>query len=647
MAGYAYDLGVPEATVIPVASGNIEAQRWFRLGYAWAAGFHREEAAHCFEEAIKLDPTSALAQWGLAISHGPDYNFSERRGFYSAANKETGWPSMLTGVTAAARAKELSVQPGSMVLPPHRAMIDALTLRYEWPISDETTPELKHKYSDAMAAVHDTFPDNAEVAIMAAEAVAALRPWDLYDRQVGTKPKLNNVGVRFKAYVTAGLKVAPKNHWLCHLSVHLNEMGPVEDFNWAAAEVLRDPCVAIAGHGHLLHMPTHLDIQVGKYDAAMKWNIAGYTADEKTMKACPRTTVWTGYYVHNIEFCAWASLYGAHRENALEAAKTINAALPVEFLAASDQAAKYYEPYSTLETMVLVRFGMWDELLQLPFRDDPAVHLMYTLFLRFGRGVAYGAKGDVAAARAEQAAFLELLPTLKPGDRVKHNVDGADMAAIAADVLAGEVLYREGRYSEAFAVLRNGITKTNALPYDEPHGWLMSVRQTLAALLTEQGEYTEAIRLYREDLEMFPDNVWSLTGLKNAYGGQLADVEVRLAKATEAADVVVGASCACALSHFNGKGKGAAQDCCPMGDDAAAFDVGTVTKTETTVAADGHITTTTTTTTALVGTTVAASDGPQPALHTVVLAPAPQSALAPFAAAVNSLSRALGTAGRA
>lgn len=159
--------------------------------------------------------------------------------------------------------------------------------------------------------------------------------------------------------------------------------------------------------------------------------------------------------------------------------------------------------------MVLVRFGMWDEVLGIAFRD-PAVHLLHTLFLRFGRAVAYGAQNNIEAAKAEQKAFLELFSTMKPEDRRKHNVDGVDMAAIAADILAGEILYREGRFEEAFTVLREGIQKSDQLPYDEPQGWLMSARQTLAALLSEQGQYEEACSLYAEDLDEFPNNVHCL-----------------------------------------------------------------------------------------------------------------------------------------
>lgn len=263
---------------------------------------------------------------------------------------------MKVATESAARAHALASQPDSTVSPAHRAMIDALTLRYEWPITD-ATPTLKKKYSDAMERAHADFPDNVEVALAAAEAVACHRPWDLYDRTDRKKPKLNEIGTAFKKFVTAGLREDPKNHWLCHLSVHLNEMGPVDQFNWAAAEVLRAPEIGILGQGHLLHMPTHLDIQVGAYTNAMKWNVTAYEADMATIAALPRNTVWIGYFIHNIEFCAWAALYGAHRATALEAARQMNVALPPELIASDPIKIKYYESSVLIDPQMRVPIG--------------------------------------------------------------------------------------------------------------------------------------------------------------------------------------------------------------------------------------------------------------------------------------------------
>ena len=131
------------------------------------------------------------------------------------------------------------------------------------------------------------------------------------------------------------------------------------------------------------------------------------------------------------------------------------------------------------------------------------------------------------------------------------------MAAVASCVLDAEISYREGKYASAFQMLREGIKRFDALPYDEPEGWLMSVRQTAGALLSEQKHYEEAARLYEEDLEKYPNTIWSLVGLKTCYHAlnpedeRIADLEKRIESARDLVDTNIGASCACALTKWH------------------------------------------------------------------------------------------------
>ena len=588
---YGYDLGIPDGCELPECSPVPAAQAWFERGMVWMAGFHREEVrcrhglrrarpllsarplqkgAFCFEQALAHDASAAMACWGLALCHGPDYNFN--KGFTCVAARETGWPSLKRAHEAAARAVELSSPE-----PARRAMFGALALRYEWPLTAGAEGR-KVPYAEAAAAAAAAHPACPELNAMAAEAAMCLRPWDLYDRAAGV-PVLNETGAAVARFVAAGLKSSPRSHWLCHLKVHLNEMGPRGDFDWASAEVLRGDGVACTGHGHLLHMPSHLDIQVGAYARAIRTNRRAYEADKALLAVSSRTMVWTGYFVHNVEFAAWAAFFAANRSAAFAAVAEVEARLTPAYIEASAMAQEYDEAYTTLRTMALVRFGCWDEMLQVEARGDPAVHAMHSLFRHFGRGLALAARGDVPAAEQEQVAFLALLPSLQPGARMKHNVDGRDMAGIAREVLAAEILYRQGSHDAAFEHLRRGVELSDALPYDEPHGWMMSVRQTLGALLTEQGRHEEAIKVYLEDLDAFPKNVWgaspppppehvaggshiqpALTGLKHCYGAigdaaGLSSIDGALTAAQQDADITVGASCACALSSFSGAPK--------------------------------------------------------------------------------------------
>jgi len=397
-------------------------------------------------------------------------------------------------------------------------------------------------------------------------------------------------------------------------------MGPVDAFDWRAAEVLR--ASDATGAGHLVHMPTHLYIQVGRYIEAMRCNMMGYRSDLTLAARSPqRFGIYTGYVVHNMEFCVWAAMYAGCQRVALEAAAAIDAFFTEERLRSAPFLPTFFEAYSAVPLMVLVRFGLWERILATPLPRDPSLYVAKTLFTHFARGLALGIHAHTLAdARRSQEAFLDCHAALKPKERLHHNVDLTQMAAIAESVLEGELAYRAAEaaavprkqldslredrsagyadddlrlagysardfrgagatmdevraagfsevelqragylgaeladhptYDVAFAALERAVTLFDNLPYDEPHGWLMSARQTLGALLTEQGRWVRAIEVYEEDLALFPDNPWALAGLKRCFAAtgdpRRSAIEQKLCAALEAADVPIDVSCACA-----------------------------------------------------------------------------------------------------
>lgn len=614
-----------------IQTSSAEAQRWFDRGIVWTYAFHREEAEWCFEKAIAADASCAMAYWGLALVHGPNYNFSEKAGFYAVAAQPEGHPSLNVAVKAIRVALELTADKSSYP-PRERALIEALATRYEYPPSP-TTPNLQNQYAIAMGAVHKRFPEDVDICAVYAEAVMCLHPWNLYEKVDGADTpvwysadkKLGPAGQLAKRVLDRGLAIDPGHVWCCHLKIHLCEMGPVDDFDWRAAEVVRN-CDA-TGAGHLVHMPTHLDIQVGNYAEAMRCNTIGYKADLVLHARHPeRFGIYVGYVVHNLEFCVWAAMYAGCYKVASEAAAALDGFFDEKLLRSNPALPTYFEAYSAVSLMVLVRFGKWAEILAMPLPDDPSLYVGRTLFAHFARGLAYGVETEtLPQARQEQQAFLGGMRLLSKGDRLHHNVDLVQMVAIAERVLEGELLYRaaeaaklpaeqiaslkderasgytptelrqagyaarefwaaeiplaEARgagfpedelakagylgsqhadapsHDDAFAALDAAIALFDALPYDEPHGWLMSVRQTLGALLTEQGRWEKAIYAYEEDLALFPNNPWALAGLKRCLrkSGEsydcslsLAEVEARLATALKTADLPIDVSCACA-----------------------------------------------------------------------------------------------------
>lgn len=344
------------------------------------------------------------------------------------------------------------------------------------------------------------------------------------------------------------------------------EMSPEPEKALPAAAVLRRICPAA---GHLLHMPSHIDVLVGDYEAAMATSQLAQEADEKIWAAgkVGGIGMFLGYMAHDYDMGVYAALLAGCERKARDWHAALRLHVTDELILKDSRQAQTLETHPSTFLHILVRFGRWDELLALPMPTNPAVFCATTAMQRYARGVALAATGDVAGAEREQALFQEARMAKDIGSRKKHNVLVTQMIDIASLVLSGEILYRRGGKSSrdaAFGQLRQAVVLDDALPYDEPWGWMMPTRHVLGALLLEAGETQEAIQVYRADLApgRHPKNVWSLAGLKEgllileragadvASATELSAVSAELEVAAAVSDLQVFASCACATTKW-------------------------------------------------------------------------------------------------
>lgn len=346
---------------------------------------------------------------------------------------------------------------------------------------------------------------------------------------------------------------------LLHLYVHLMEMSPTPEKALKAGDALRE---LVPDAGHLIHMPTHIDVQCGYYQDVFHWNWKATQVDRKALENMGVYTLYTGYRIHNYHFAVYGAMFLGQYEPAMKAARELVEVTPEELLRVeSPPFATFFESYFALWVHVMIRFGKWREIIAEPLPEDPLLWANLTATLHYAKGVANAALGHVMEAEQEQAKFLAARDAM-PEDRRLHNVLCLEQLAVAEAMLEGEIEYRKGNYDIAFKRLRDAVALEDALPYDEPWGWMQPTRHALGALLLEQNLIDEAEAAYREDLglggslsraQIHPDNVWSLRGLNDclvARGAQQS-VEARLIaqklKLAEArADGRVGASCYCA-----------------------------------------------------------------------------------------------------
>ncbi|CAL9632088.1 hypothetical protein [Streptomyces sp. enrichment culture] len=556
-----YDLG---AHTRPVTTSSPTAQLWFDRGLVWTYAFHHEEAVHCFEEAAAADPGCAMAHWGIAYALGPNYNkpweFFDERELAGTVER-----------THAAVERAHALAAGAT--PVERALIEALRARYPQQRPVEDCSVWNAPYADRMRAVHDRAPDDLDVAALYADALMNLTPWQLWDLRTGRPAEgartTEAKDVLDRALATGAGAVHPG---VLHLYIHLMEMSPVPEQALRVADRLRG---LVPDAGHLLHMPSHLEVLCGDYRRVISDNTAAIAADEKYRERAGSMNFYTLYRSHNYHFKIYGALFLGRFRVALETAAQLEASIPEELLRVqSPPMADWLEGFLAMRVHVLIRFGRWEDILRQPFPDDPELYCVTTAMLHYARGVALSATGRVVEAETERELFRAAVGRV-PASRMLFNNTCADILAVASALLDGELAYRKGDFDTAFADLERSVALDDGLPYDEPWGWMQPTRHALGALLLEQGRVTEAESVYRADLGLddtlpracrHPGNVWALHGFHECLvrlgrHGEAEIVAQQLKVATALADVPIEASCFCRLDTGTANSTGSG-GCC-------------------------------------------------------------------------------------
>jgi tetratricopeptide (TPR) repeat protein len=505
-----------------ITTTSPEAQKYFNQGLNFYFGFNHGAAIRAFQAAAAIDPDCAMAHWGIALAYGPHINFP-----------------LVPPPAAALAWKELGLaqEHAAHTSAVEQALIGALTARYANPQPDDRGP-LDQAYADAIRAVWKEHPDDPDVGALFAEAMMDLRPWNQWTHDGQPQPGTDEI----LATLDQVLKLELNHPFANHLYIHALEASPHPERALAAANRMRELQPGIA---HNVHMPSHIDIRVGHWDQAITANLKAVEADRRyrAIVGEPKGLI-VFYAAHNQQMLAYAAMMTGQRDLAVEHIRAMVKGMPEEVV---KEYATLAEAFVAMPYEVLVRFGMWDEILAEP--DHPEFMVFTRAFRHTARGIAYAAKGDVKSAHAEQTAFLETSKLVPPDDSFGNNPCQA-LLAIATPMLEGEILIREGKLDEGLSQLRAAINAEDALHYDEPPGWILPVRHSLGANLMQAGRYAEAEQVYREDLARLPENGWSLYGLARSLelqhkNDEAVAAEARFQKIWSNADVQITSSCLC------------------------------------------------------------------------------------------------------
>ena len=484
------------------------AQRFFDQGLRFAYAFDHAEALRAFTEAARLDPDCAMCEWGIAYAVGPNINNPLR-------------PADARAVEHARRARALAGKASAK----ERALIEAMAVRLDLaaapaavadaapspvcavPPPPKDADPLDIAYAQAMARAAREFPDDDEVTMLYAEALMMLSPWQWWSRDGSDREGTLAAIDTLERVLARSPDHAGANHFL----IHALEASPTPQRALAAAERLAR---LAPDAGHMVHMPSHIFIRLGRYADAVRANQQAIEAD-RNLAAQLRAQGYEplGPVSHHHHFLWAAAAMQGNAAVALPAARWLG-----------EQAARPEQPFGNegsndyflaLPWLAQVRFAQWDQILAAPEPAWPAHASQYPrAIVHYARGVAAARSGKAAAAGNDLAALQAAMrdPALQ-GLTLKGIDDLGALLALAEASLRGEILLAQKQYPRAIASLRRAVELEDALESEEPPPWAVPARQALGGALLMAGRPDEAQQAFREDLARHPENGWALYGL--------------------------------------------------------------------------------------------------------------------------------------
>ena len=499
----------------PITTKNPLSQRYFDQGLRFVYAFDHPDAIRSFRLAQRLDTTCAMCAWGEALALGPNINVPM---------------DSASGVAAyAAIRRAVALAPLSTAR--ERAYIEALAARYAAQPSSSRKAQ-DSAYARAMARVSRADPRDDDAAVLHAESEMLLGPWDYWMPDLRAKPH----GMRAMAALTPVVRRSPRHAGACHFYIHVVEAAYPER---AIPCAERLPTLMPAA-GHVVHMPAHVYIRVGRYADAIDRNVHALHADEPHIAEMPADGVYRlALHPHNAHFLAFAASMIGRSAQTLEAARQTRAKTDTAMLRAPGLGALQH--YYMMPVLFGARFGRWEDVLA---EREPAEDLPYPRALRhYARALARVAAGDLSAAESELAA----LRRLRTDERLKTVTiwdlnAGSSILDIAQASAEGELAAARRDWPAAVAALRRAVVLEDALGYDEPPPWHQPTRQQLGTILLRAGRAAEAEGEFRRNLRRHPENGWSLAGLAASLRAQgkiaeAARADARFRRAWATADV--------------------------------------------------------------------------------------------------------------
>ena len=508
-----------------VSGASEEAQAWFDQGIRYTYGFNQDQAAACYARAALASPECPMAWWGLAHIYSIDIN-----------NPAVSSSEALRAKAALGEAQRLA----HLSTPLEQALIAAEAKRTVVPAPDpKERSHLDEAYSKSMGDLWKDSPRDADVGVLYAESLMLLQPWNYWTNDYAPIKRSEEI----VSLLERCIELNPEHPGAHHFYIHMVESSGRAERGVASADRLGK---LVPGSGHLVHMPSHIYVNVGRYKDAVRVNRRAARLDKAYFSEYEKPTFYLNYFAHNIQFVTFAGMMEGRKDLALKYVDQLEELIPDSII---ESFASYMDGMNALRLHVYIRFGMWEEVLAYP--DYAEFRKASRTLRRYSRTVALANLGRTDEARQELSLF-DLAAAETPEEWTIAFNPCQTVFSLARRVAEAEIYWREGDAKKAIAMLIETCASEHKLTYTEPPPWMIPIRHALGAIQLASGDALGAEASYREDLEKHPENAWSLLGLhqsltKSGKVEEAATLQPRLKRAWARADINPPASCYCGV----------------------------------------------------------------------------------------------------
>jgi tetratricopeptide (TPR) repeat protein len=459
-----------------------EAQAEFNHGMALLHSFWFPPTIQSFNTVAELDPTCAMAHWGVAMS---------------LLGNPFGWPltgpALVDGWAAVEKARSVGVKT-----PREAAFIDAIAVFYE----DADTVDHRTRalaYTAAMEQLAQDYPEDSEAQIFYALALnATALPTDK-----GYANQLKAVEILEQIFAAQ-----PNHPGIAHYLIHSNDYPALAEHGLDAALRYADIAPAVP---HAQHMPSHIFTRLGYWQDSIATNtVAARVATEELAATHPEGTA-SADALHAMDYLMYAYLQLGQDRAAQALLEEIQSIEQVDI----ERLSPFYALAAMPARYVLER-GQWAEAATLNLHPQELAWEKFPqaeAVLVFARALGAARHGDGAAARQE-LEHLQLLREALVTAKQDYWVGQTD---IQSKEVEAWIALAEGKNEEALALMREAVALEDAT---EKHpvtpGPFVPAHELLGEMLLQLDLPAEALAEFEASHLLEPNRFRGLYGAARA-----------------------------------------------------------------------------------------------------------------------------------